>query len=99
MIVRLVKLTIEPGKLTQFLDNFELVKTRIRSFTGCTHLELLQDKDQKGVLFTYSLWDKQSSLDDYLSSELFIATWKQVKPLFSAKAQAWSLIKADEVSV
>lgn len=90
MITRIVKLTIKPEEIANFRKNFDVVKTQIVSFNGCTHLELLEEVSKKGVYFTYSIWNSESDLEVYLRSGLFSATWQSVKPLFAAKAEAWS---------
>ena len=91
MIRRLVKLTFREEEVPAFLALFERTKDRIRNFPGCRHLELWRECDQPNVFFTFSIWDSQSDLDQYRSSELFGQTWKQTKALFAAPPQAWSL--------
>lgn len=93
MIVRIVKLSLHPDKVNQFLDLFETVREQISSFEGCTYTEMLTDVEQSGVVFTYSLWDSPEALEKYRNSKLFKNTWSQVKPLFNAKAEAWTLNK------
>lgn len=91
MIIRIVKLSIVPGQISQFKSEFDLVSHQIRNFPGCSHLELLEDINVPGLVFTYSYWDDEKFLQNYQSSELFKSTWSKVKPLFNAKAEAWSL--------
>ena len=45
MIIRIVRMTFQPGKTDIFLNIFEQSKHHIRRFSGCQHLELLQDID------------------------------------------------------
>ena len=99
MIDRLVKLTIHPAKESEFMDNFNRVKTMIRQSKGCLRLELLAVKATPGVLFTYSQWENEECLNMYLNSELFKSTWIQVKPMFASKAEAWTLEKLQDVPV
>jgi quinol monooxygenase YgiN len=91
MLIRIVKLSIDPQHLNQFMIYFNDAKNSIRNFEGCTALKLFHNIQEKNVLFTYSHWETEMHLRNYLSSELFSRTWKQVKPLFCAKAEAWSL--------
>jgi len=91
MITRVVKLEIDPAKAHLFQASFDEVCDQIRAFPGCLSLELLQDIESKGVFFTLSRWTDEQSFEDYRQSNLFIATWSKVKPLFVSKAQAWSL--------
>jgi (4S)-4-hydroxy-5-phosphonooxypentane-2,3-dione isomerase len=97
MIVRIVKLTIEPDRFTTFMKCFDDVKEQIRTFKGCLHMELLRDITSSGIVFTYSLWENEACLENYRKSELFNNTWKTVKPLFRSRAEAWSLEKYDLV--
>ena len=93
MIVRIVKLTLIPENLPVFKSHFELIKGEIRNFPGCLHLELLAEKGNPSVLFTYSHWGSEAHLEAYLKSPFFKDTWSKVKPLFGAPAAAWSLEK------
>ena len=91
MFVRLVKLTFKEECVVLFLENFENVKIQIRSFPGNNHVELWQDKTNKNIFFTYSIWDSEDDLENYRKSELFKGVWGFVKPLFKTKAEAWSV--------
>lgn len=75
----------------EFRALFSERKERIRNFEGCTHLELLEDKEKGNVYFTYSYWDNEKALDKYRNSELFKDTWKHTKALFLEKAEAWTV--------
>ena len=97
MIVRIVKLSLYPDKIGQFLQSFNDVKEQIRTFEGCHHMELLTDPAGSGIVFTYSTWENEGFLDNYRNSELFQTTWACVKPLFASKAEAWTLNKYDLV--
>jgi heme-degrading monooxygenase HmoA len=97
MIKRIVRLSFDIEKLGIFQELFEESKTKIRSFPGCHHLELLKEVNKENVFFTYSIWDSLESLESYRNSELFKKTWKRTKVLFNDKPQAWSLEFQDEV--
>lgn len=98
MITRIVKLSVSPEKIAEFMNYFDQSSWQIRSFKGCSHLDLLGDISGNGVVFTYSIWENKSYLEEYLNSPLFKSTWSKVKPLFFAKAEAWSLEKLRETS-
>jgi len=84
---------LRPETEALFLDIFELAKKEIRSQKGCMGLELLRSElDGKVSLWTISSWQSERDLENYRDSPLFQKTWKAVKPLFSEKAKAWSLI-------
>ncbi|NRA52273.1 MAG: antibiotic biosynthesis monooxygenase [Phaeodactylibacter sp.] len=91
MIKRIVKLTFKPEHISDFQDIFEASKKLIRSFPGCHHLELWQQKGQPEVFFTFSYWDNEAALDAYRHSDLFKRTWAQTKVLFGGKPEAWSV--------
>lgn len=63
----------------------------IQGFDGCSHVELLQDKTDESVFFTYSHWVNEQALEKYRHSELFKKVWSSTKVLFSDKPQAWTL--------
>lgn len=90
MINRIVKMTFREEEVDHFLAIFESSKAKIRNFPGVQHLELLRDLNQKNILFTYSLWESEAALEAYRNSSLFKETWAKTKPLFAAKAEAWS---------
>lgn len=91
MIIRIVKMSFYPDRIPDFLEIFEASRERIRSFKGCEHLELLQDRDRPHLIFTYSYWTDQDSLNAYRNSDLFRQTWAKTKALFNDKPEAWSL--------
>lgn len=92
MIHRIVKMEFDPSKLQEFLTNFEENKSKIRAFEGCKKLELLQDKHNTNIFFTYSYWVDEPSLEHYRNSELFKGVWAKTKVLFNAKPVAWSTV-------
>ncbi|MCR9182274.1 MAG: antibiotic biosynthesis monooxygenase [Flavobacteriaceae bacterium] len=91
MFIRIVKMEFQPAKIDAFLQNFELVKEKIRYFPGCHHLELYRDKTNTNIFFTYSKWEEEAALEAYRNSALFKSVWSQTKPKFSKKAEAWSV--------
>ncbi len=93
MFVRIVKLTFKKENIASFEQIFEDSKNLIRNVEGCTFLELLQDKDQPNIFFTYSYWQSEENLDNYRNSALFKNIWGQTKALFAERAEAWSVDK------
>jgi len=81
----------------EFLQIFNAHKQQIRNFQGCSHLELLKDKDDVNTYTTLSYWDDPSDLERYRKSELFGSVWGRVKTLFSERSQAFSLEKFIEL--
>lgn len=65
MITRIVKLTFKSESVSDFLKIFEQSNQYISSFEGCSYLELLKDKDNECIFFTYSDWESEIHLDSY----------------------------------
>lgn len=93
MIIRLVKLPIDPAKTSEFRTLFERIKDTIKGFEGCIHLELLSETSSNGVHFTYSIWESESHLNKYRLSPFFKQTWTTTKALLVQKPEAWSVEK------
>ena len=98
MIIRIVRMRFREAGVGEFLSIFNANKSAIRNFGGCTHLELLKDIDDPLIYTTLSHWRDTDSLERYRRSELFSSVWGRVKPLFSERTQAFSLVKFVEVS-
>ena len=93
MLVRIVKLSFHLENIPAFLENFELMKEKIRNAPGNRFLELYQDKNNKCIFFTYSYWETENDLENYRQSELFYDVWEFTKKLFNDKPEAWSVDK------
>ncbi|WP_297818237.1 antibiotic biosynthesis monooxygenase family protein [Segetibacter sp.] len=91
MLVRMVKMTFRADAVEAFKVFFEERKEKIRNFEGCTHLELWQDNHDQNIFFTYSNWQDEAALTHYRNSSFFRDTWQLTRPMFSAKAEAWSV--------
>lgn len=91
MIVRFVKLTFQPDKVTDFLSVFSEMQQQIVSFEGCLSLKLMRDVHDDNVYFTISEWQDETYLNAYRKSDLFIGVWAKAKTLFAEKAEAWSM--------
>jgi len=93
MFVRIVKLSFHLENIPAFLENFELMKEKIRNAPGNRLLELYQDKQNPELFFTYSYWETEADLENYRDSELFYEVWQFTKKLFNDKPEAWSADK------
>jgi heme-degrading monooxygenase HmoA len=91
MIIRVVKMTFMADQTERFIEIFNTSQRDIQSFQGCIDVKLLRSITDVNQFFTLSRWDEEKSLEAYRTSELFRKTWASVKPLFSEKAEAWSL--------
>lgn len=99
MIIRIVQMEFEEELVPQFLKIFAASRERIRSFPGCTHLQLLQGEADSCVFFTYSHWEREDDLDSYRNSDLFRGVWRSTRKLFRAAPKAWSLTDQTQVIV
>jgi len=91
--VRIVKMEFKKDKISEFQNNFNSVKNKIRNQPGNRLLELYQDKTNPNIFFTYSYWEKEDDLENYKKTDLFKEVWAKTKVLFNAKPQAWSVDK------
>jgi heme-degrading monooxygenase HmoA len=91
MIIRIVKMTFQTEKVSEFQQLFFESKELIRNMPGCSHLELLNDINTPEIFFTYSYWNSENDLNNYRNSEVFANVWSRTKVLFSAKPEAWSV--------
>lgn len=79
--------------ISKFLENFDLMKEKIRNAEGNRYLELYQDKNNPCIFFTYSFWETEQDLENYRQSALFDEVWTFTKKLFNNKPEAWSVDK------
>jgi len=93
MLIRIVKLTFKSENIVKFEDIFKETKQYIQDFEGCLSLELLQDKTNLNIFFTYSQWASEEHLNNYRNSNFFNSVWSKTKVLFDAKPEAWSVHK------
>ena len=97
MIKRIVKMTFQEDKVETFMEIFKDRKEMILASEGCSHLELLQDKNKPTIFFTWSHWESEGDLNVYRHSDLFKNTWAITKKLFAARPEAWSVEVVMEV--
>ncbi|MBA4277664.1 antibiotic biosynthesis monooxygenase family protein [Flavobacterium sp.] len=93
MFIRIVKMSFHEENIPVFLENFEIIKDKIRNAPGNRLLELYQDKNNTCIFFTYSYWETEQDLENYRKSELFNTVWAFTKKLFNDKPEAWSVDK------
>lgn len=91
MIIRVVKLQFKQEVLEEALSELRSIAPKVRSMEGCRFLEIGVRSRDKGLVITYSYWDGVDYLNAYRSSDIFKEFWSSIKPLFDAKAEAWSL--------
>lgn len=95
MLIRIVKLSLKPERKHEFLTFYANSESFIKKQPGCLDVQLLQSMTDDNELFTYSKWASEDDLNAYRNSDFFRDLWPRVKPCFSAKAAAWSLMNLD----
>lgn len=93
MLHRIVRMEFSTETKALFIETFYKKQPLIEAFEGCQSVQLMEDHESEMVLYTSSIWDKNESLQKYRNSAMFAETWKYVKPMFTSKAQAFSLTK------
>jgi quinol monooxygenase YgiN len=96
MIIRFVKLSFADENIEKFKEFEKSIASTIKSFEGCTFLEILQDVNNPQVFFTHSHWKSEQNLDNYRHSDFFKTTWQTTKQWFNDKPEAWSLSDINE---
>jgi quinol monooxygenase YgiN len=93
MFIRIVKHSFYKENIRAFLENFEIIKDKIRNEPGNRLLQLYLDKTNPCIFFHYSYWESEKDLENYRKSELFMEAWAFTKKLFNDKPEAWSVDK------
>jgi len=96
MLVRIVKMTFIHENIADLEQLFQTNTHKMSAFEGCDFLELYQN--QPNIFFTYSYWKNADFLENYRTSDFFMEIWSKAKPLFSAKPEAWSVLKRASLS-
>jgi quinol monooxygenase YgiN len=92
MLLRVVRMTFDPTRVSDFLAVFHASQARIREQPGCQHLELWQDADMPNIYCTFSQWTTAEALDAYRRSALFGEVWPATKRLFAQPPMAFSSV-------
>lgn len=96
MITRIVKMSFKERYSDEFEAFVKKIKGRIESAEGCKYLEIMRDKHNPNIFFTYSRWQSEEHLNAYRKSELFGEYWPQTKKWFADKPEAWSVNQLHE---
>jgi quinol monooxygenase YgiN len=91
MVIRIVRMHFRADAVESFLNTFNHSKESIRNFPGCTHMELWKDIRALNTFVTISHWTSPDALETYRNSPLFYGIWSKTRPLFSAKAEAFTV--------
>ncbi len=97
MLTRIVKMHFDAEFVPTFITLFKNLKPQIMAFDGCQQVNLLQDKTDKNTFFTISIWQSEAHLENYRNAAFFKQTWAKVKPNFTSKAEAWSLVNTKTI--
>ena len=93
MIIRIVKMTFREDSSETFKNFTSTIKDTIKSFDGCSHLDIYRDINNPNIFFSYSYWDSEIHLNEYRNSDFFKKTWAKTKQWFDDKPEAWSVNK------
>jgi len=63
MLIRIVKMHFRDEAVKEFLTIFNNSKHKIRSFQGCSHLELFQDYSNQKLLHYLQLLEGRGSVE------------------------------------
>ncbi len=91
MIVRIVKLQFDESTHEEAQSHLLSYVSTVRSWPGCSRLEVLFDAHRVGRVVTYSHWESESALNAYRISPVFREFWSLVKPHLSKPAEAWTM--------
>ena len=91
MVIRIVRMHFRADAVESFLKTFYENQDSIRNFPGCRQMDLMKDIRALNTFVTISHWDSPQDLENYRHSALFESVWARTKPLFSAKAEAFTL--------
>ena len=58
---------IKPDKLDEAIAFMRETLPDTRAYAGCQFLEICQDKDTPGILFSYSRWDSKEQYEKYVA--------------------------------
>jgi quinol monooxygenase YgiN len=90
MLIRLVRMRIQPEEVEAFLALYREAAPIIGSQPGCRSVQLVREIDDWSAFATWSVWDDPAALEAYRASAFFRAFWPRVRALFRAPAEAVS---------
>ena len=71
MIVNTTKITLQPGKRTEFFQTIGRLLDPMKGAKGCRTLDFYLDASDENSTLLVSEWDTESDLDNYLDSNDF----------------------------
>jgi quinol monooxygenase YgiN len=95
MLTRIVKMKFQPDRTKDFLELYDHAAPKIRNRPGCRLLELYRDRTDPDIYITFSVWESETSLEEYRSSDLFKDIWPRTRALFAEKPEVRSLDKVE----
>ncbi len=92
MLLRIVKMELDPAQVQAFDDLFAQSQARIETMPGCHRVLLIKGFVDQPIRTTLSWWERDSDLQAYRKSQLFGEVWPKTKAMFSAPPVAWSSV-------
>lgn len=91
MILRIVKMEVDPQKLEifeLFMKNLSEEKAKL---DGCVHHDFFCDKNYVNLFYSYTIWENLTYLKKYKKTPLFKEVVKTLKMLCSTEPSAWTV--------
>ena len=98
MLIRIVKMIFKEELIAEFQTDMQHNVPLIRATEGCEYLQILRDKKNPNMFFTYSHWKDETSLNNYRNSGFFAEIWPKAKAKFAEKPEAWSVDQLIEMT-
>ena len=87
MITRIVKFNVKKSSIDSFGNLLKEIRSEVLAFKGCKYFDLLNDKNNKNIFFSYSIWESEYYHDQYVNSGFFKTIWEQVVMFLESDAQ------------
>ena len=88
MVIRLVSLKCKPEDVGAFRLFLHDSAPRVRDFSGCFSLQIVNDVADSTSFFTISTWRDVDALEAYRTSPLFNQVWPRIKAFLREPARA-----------
>jgi quinol monooxygenase YgiN len=71
MIMNTTRITLQPGKRTEFFQTMGRLMDPIKSAKGCRNVDFYFDATDENSTLVVSEWDSETDLNNYLQSNAF----------------------------
>ncbi len=91
MILRVVKLKVDPRKMEAFqlfMENLHDEKLRLN---GCLHFDFFNERQNPNIFYSYTIWEHEKFLKQYKKTDLFKEVVQTLRELCIDEPQAWTI--------